>query len=169
MDENQVNTRRGRRWAKWGLLVGAPIMAAGLFLAPRAFAGPGRHGCHGFMHQGADNVQEMRAHMKRPLSRMFKRIDATEGQRAAIEGIVDEAATEMFALKDQGRGLHEKLEQEVLKQTIDQAKVNALSAEIEATVGQATRIGVETMGRVASELRLEQRQKIAKHLSHFRH
>ena len=74
----------------------------------------------------------------------------------------DALSTEILELK-------EKLKSELLKPEIDQAKVQALSAEIEATIGQATRTGVDTMGKVAGELSLEQRQKIAHRLERFMH
>jgi len=167
---------RHRSFRRAALFAGVPVVASCLFFSPRVFAGPGwegargRHGFHGPrgpMH--AQTVEELREHLQGRLDHLLDRVDATDAQRVQAARITEHTAPELFALHEQGQTLREQLKAALLADDIDQAKVRSLGEEIEATVGQATRVGIESMGALAAVLDKSQRKQVGEFFARMGH
>lgn len=175
MHEPRVPFFRRRRVRRFALYFGLPALAAGAFFVPRAMAGgPGFGGCHGpgHGHHGpmhADSAADLQEHMQHRLDRMLDRLDATDAQRAQARAVVKTAAPELFALQEQGRELRGQLKRALTAEQVDQAKVATLAQEVDATLGQAARVGIEAVGQVAAVLEPAQRQQVADFLARFDH
>jgi protein CpxP len=160
---------RRSRWRRAALWIGIPAVAAGLLMAPRAFAG--HHGCgggHGFMH-GAESADEVSQHMQRRLGWMLSKVDATDAQQAEAKQVLDAAVPDLFALSQEGTALRVQLKDALLADQLDLAAIQGLTDEAEATVGQAARMGLETVAQISAVLEPEQRRKIQAHLERFMH
>jgi len=159
---------RRRGWGKLALWIGIPAVAVGLLAAPRAFAGH-RFGCGGHGMHGAESADEVSEHMQKRLGWVLSKVDATDAQRAEANGIVAAAAPDIFDLSQQGKALRGQLKDAMLADEIDLEKVQSLTDEAEATMGQVARLGLETITQIAAVLEPEQRQKIQQHLERFMH
>lgn len=148
------------------LFVGLPLLAAGMFIVPRAFAGGPFHGRHGHHARSAEDVQE---HMERKAEFVLDRLDASDAQRKQVDAIIAKTAPQMFALKQEAQALRKEIKESLAAPTIDKARIDKARVELDALANRATELGMDTLVAVAEVLTPEQRKKVAEHLSRFEH
>lgn len=149
---------RGRRWKFWAFLA---MIGAGAVLLPRAWAGGGWGG-----HCGRGEVSEadIQEHLGWATERLLDEADATDAQRATIQGIADEAAPELYGFKTEAHALGAAFHEAVAD--ADRASMDALRQDGLTLIDRASARGVDWLYRVAETLTPEQREQLraaAKH------
>lgn len=131
------------------ILIGAVV--ASLLLAASAFAFGGRH------HRG--HGPEHRARM---VEKMLDRADATDAQRAEIEGILEAAHEEPAADREAEReAFHARALAILTAETVDRAAFDALWAEKAASMEQRHAWMATAIVEAANVLSQEQRVAVA--------
>jgi Spy/CpxP family protein refolding chaperone len=95
------------------------------------------------------------------LDRMLGTIDASEGQRAEVEGIVEAAMTEIRELRPRKAELHESVVAALTGAEVDRAELEAIRAEHSARIDAVSERVAQAIGDAASVLTQEQRLALA--------
>ncbi|MDE0044355.1 MAG: periplasmic heavy metal sensor [bacterium] len=136
---------RRRRWWIAGAIALVVVVAAGAV----AFS---------FHGHGIERFAEKR------IDRMLDKVDASDGQRAEVTGIVREAVADMKEL----RGLFQESRQTLLDtlgaETVDRQALEELRLANLQTVDQASRRLVTALADVADVLTPEQRRELVRHM-----
>jgi Spy/CpxP family protein refolding chaperone len=137
------------------------VLAAALFIVPRALAFGGWHGCR----DSAQSADELRGRMQNRIEFVLDRLDATDAQRSQIQAIVAKSAPEMFAIAKEGHKLRSEVKESLASTAIDKARLERAHQDLDALANRATDIGTRTLLAVAEALTPEQRKQIAEHLA----
>lgn len=146
--------RRGRFGRKIAVLA---ILFAGLAGLGAAFAGGG-HCAH---RGGPVTAEGVREHMAWATDRALDRVDATDEQYKAVDGIIDESAPQLAAFAQQGHELKGRFHSALSSDPTDRAALEALRAEGLALADKASAAALDDLVKLASVLTPEQRQELA--------
>ena len=147
-----------QRWSPQALrlfLAGLLLAAAGMFALtafaqgmPHHGAGPAGHGMF-FGPLGG-----------RGLDHMLDSVNATDAQRTQIKQIAQQAATDLKALHQQGKGLHEQAVAIFTAPTVDANAAESLRQQMMAQHDQASKRMLQAMLDISRVLTPEQRQQL---------
>ena len=153
----QSGARRSRRrWIIAGSIVGSLALLAGAMRAVYAH-GDGWHHCGG-SQMSADAFSE---HVDRRVKSMLEEVDATADQQAQVSSILQAAARDVHALKDQHVSAHKQLHEILSAQTIDRARLEAVRADQIRLADEASQRFVQGIADAAEVLTPEQRAALA--------
>lgn len=161
-------SQRRRRYRRFAMFAGLPLLAAGLFFVPRALAFGGFHRGP-FGHHGPESADDVRDHMQDRADFVLDKLKASDAQRAQVQTILDKAAPQMFQLHADGRKVKDEIKSALLADTLDQARLDKARADLDALADRATDLGMDTMVAVSNVLTPAQRKQVAEHLSRFHH
>jgi periplasmic protein CpxP/Spy len=151
--------KRGLRW-----LIAGVVLAVSATVALSAWAQhPGGHG-HGGMMGGPGLFMGSPEHVNRAVDHMLDRLSATDAQRAQIKAIAQQAAADLKAQREAGRGLHERAAQVLTAPTIDANAAEAVRQQMIQQHDATSRRVLQAMLDVSRVLTPEQRAKIAEHM-----
>ena len=136
---------RRRRWWIAGAIALVVVVAAGAVAI--SFHG---HGIERFAEKRID--------------RMLDRVDASDGQRAEVKGIVGEAVAEMKELGGFYRETRQALLDTLGAENVDREALEELRLANLETVDQASRRLVAALADVADVLTPEQRRELVQHM-----
>ena len=163
----QDKSQRRRRYRRFAIFAGLPLMAAGLFFVPRALA---FGGCHrGPFGHGPQSQTDVRDHMGDRAEFILDKLKASDAQRAQVDAILDKTAPQMFELHQEGRRLKNEIKAALLADALDQARLDKARADLDALANRATDLGMDTMVSVSKVLTPAQRKQVADHLSRLAH
>lgn len=144
--------------------VGGALVLAALVAAPLALAGahgwkggPGGPGCHGARPESA---AELREHMDRPAERLLDRADATDAQRATVDGALDTLAPRLWDLHERHADLRDEAHALLAADTVDRAALEELRKDGLAFADEASGYVVDAVYTVATALTAEQRRAL---------
>jgi periplasmic protein CpxP/Spy len=149
----QGDARRSRRrWIIAGSIVGGLALLAAAKAAVYAH-GDGWHHCGG-SHMSADAFSE---HVDRRVKSMLADVDATADQQAQVSSILQSAARDVRALKDQHVSAHKQLHEILSAETIDRARLETVRADQIRLADEASQRFVAGLADAAEVLTPEQR------------
>lgn len=114
-------------------------------------------GGHGFFRGGPEQVD-------RAVDRLLQGLNATDAQRSQIKQIAQAAATDLRALHETSRGLHEQGQQLFAAPVVDARAVEALRQKRVAQHDQASKRMTQAMLDVSAVLSPEQRAKLVERM-----
>lgn len=163
--------RRRKLWhrATTVLLVAGAVVGSVYLLTPassaRAFGvfGPPHHCHHAPGHWRGPDKEEMQAHARIAAERVLDRIDATDGQREIILGVVDRAVADLAEISGDRFELRREILSELTAPSVDRASLESLRRRKLAVFDRLSRRVVDAVGEIAEVLSLEQRREIADH------
>ncbi len=150
--------------SRWVTGIATACAVAGLVaVVPQAFAHPDGDGPQHCMHQmGHHGPGQMDQRMERMVERVFKRVGASEQQKAKAREILKASSGEMASLY---KG-HEDGRQEMIAllsaDTIDRDRLEQHRAAHHAQMEQMSKLMTRTMADLAEVLTPEQRREAAK-------
>lgn len=109
---------------------------------------------------GPKSEEDVREHLDERADRLLERVSATEEQRAAVDGILDDLAPELYARRTAARDLRKDLRAELTAETIDRAALEDLRAEGIALADEGSRAVMNALADLAEVLTPEQRAQI---------
>jgi len=147
------------------LLAAGVVIAVTATIALSAWAqpGPGGHR-HGGEFGGPGLFMGSPEHVGRAVDHMLDGLNATDAQRTQIKQIVQQAAADLKAQHETGRGLHEKGLQIFTAPTVDAAAAESVRQQMIAQHDAASRRTLQAMLDISGVLTPEQRAKIADHI-----
>lgn len=149
----QSSPRRSRRgWIVVGAAVGALALLAGALTVVEAHGGGWLHG-----HGDRMSAEEFSEHIERHVKSMLSDVDATPEQEAQVTSILQAAARDVHALKDQHTSAHKQLHEILAGATIDRARLEAVRAEQLRLADEASKRIVDGIADAAEVLTPEQR------------
>lgn len=155
---------RSRRSLWIGLSVTgiALVTFAGAALSAYAHGGFGRWH-RGMGHGHGHDAESVHRHLEFVSTWALEELDASEDQVAVIQPKIREAADQLLALAEEHRG-----QREIFHQLLTEPEIDPVALEQQRQIGldladRASRILVDTLAEVASELTYEQRQTLAEH------
>jgi protein CpxP len=146
-------------------LAAGVVVAITATVAVSAWAQPvpgGHH--HGGGFGGPGLFMGSPEHAGRAVDHMLDGLNATDAQRTQIKQIVQQAATDLKAQRDTGRGLHEKSLQIFTAATVDAAAAESVRQQMLAQHDATSRRVLQAMLDISRVLTPEQRAKIADHM-----
>jgi protein CpxP len=154
--------KRGLRWLIAGVVL---AVSATIALSAWAQGGPGGpgHG-HGGMMGGPGMFMGSPEHINRGVDHMLDRLNATDAQRSQIKAIVQQAAADLKAQHEAGRGLHERAAQIFAAPTVDANAAEAVRQQMMQQHDATSRRTLQAMLDISRVLTPEQRAKIAEHM-----
>ena len=127
---------------------------------------------HGGMHEGAMGMMPFGRH----IDRLLDDVKATDAQRQQIKQITDKARSDVMALHEQGKGLHERAAALWTAPKIDAAEAEKVRQQMLAQHDQVSKRMMQAMLDVGNVLTPEQRAKAAQlmkerhgHMGEHRH
>jgi periplasmic protein CpxP/Spy len=156
--------RSRRRWIIAGSIVGSLALLAGAMRAVYAHGDGWRH-CGG-SHIGADGFSE---HVDRRVKSMLADVDATADQQAQVSSILQSAARDVRALKDQHTSAHKQLHEILSAQTIDRARLETVRADQIRLADEASQRFVQGIADAAEVLTPEQRAALVARIDRHHH
>lgn len=163
----QDKSQRHRRFRRFAVFAGLPLLAAGLFFVPRAMAFGGCHGRGG--HHGPKSEGDVREHLEERADFILDKLSASDAQRAQVDAILDKAAPQMFKLHEEGRKVKNEIKTALLAEKFDKPRFDAARTDLDALASRAAELGMDTMVAVAEVLTPAQRKQVAEHLARFQH
>ena len=148
----------GRRRGRWGRKLFFLFFIAGLSALPFAIAHAAGHGCHGW--GPPKTAEDVRDRMGGVEDHLLDKVDATDEQRARVDGVLDGLAPDLFRYHTEGREVHEDLKSALL--AADAAGVEAARVDALSLVDEASRRITGAAVEIAGVLTPEQRQELAK-------
>jgi len=156
----QSGARRSRRrWIIAGSIVGSLALLGGAMRAVYANGG-GWHHCGG-SHMSADAFSE---HVDRRVKSMLENVDATAEQQAEVSSILQSAARDVYALKNQHASAHKQLHEILSAETIDRARLETVRADQIRLADEASQRFVSGLADAAEVLTPEQRAALVARL-----
>jgi protein CpxP len=157
------NAATGRRWKR--LAAGAALaLAATVTFTAWAQPGPGGPGHHGGF--GAPGMfMGSPERIGRGVDRVLNGVNATDAQRAQVKQIVQQAAADLKAQREAGRGLREKSLQIFTAPTVDAAAAESLRQQTLAQHDAASRRTLQAMLDISRVLTPEQRAKLGEQMA----
>jgi protein CpxP len=151
---------RGLKRLAAGVMI---AVSATIALSAWAQPGPGGHH-HGGGFGGPAMFMGSPEHVGRAVDHMLDGLNATDAQRTQIKQIVQQAAADLKAQHDAGRGLHEKSLQIFTAPTVDPAAAESVRQQMVAQHDATSRRVLQAMLDISRVLTPEQRAKIAEHM-----
>lgn len=133
------------------LLGSALVAGAGAFAVERHMGGPGA---------GMASAE----HLERMTTHLYKAVDASEAQKAAIEPLVKAAVADLKPMHEQLFQIHRQVASLLAAPSIDRAALENTRASGIALADRASQRLVRLMADVGDSLSPAQRQKLAEHL-----
>ncbi|MEO8672393.1 MAG: periplasmic heavy metal sensor [Tahibacter sp.] len=162
MNTTQGFARTMRGFATRHLL--AAVLAGGVALtagaAVVAHQGGGGHHFGGMMF-AMGGPQDMAEHVDRMLQHVYIEVGATDAQKAQLDPIVKQAATDLLALRDQVHVGHGEMLAMLTEDHIDRAKLETARVAHIDVADQASRRIVQLIADVGDVLTVEQRKTLA--------
>jgi Spy/CpxP family protein refolding chaperone len=154
---------RGLRWLIAGVVI---AVSATVALSAWAQAEPGGHGPHhgGGFGGGAGLFMGPPEHVDRAVDHMLDGLSATDAQRAQIKQIAEQAAADLKAQHEAGRGLHEKSMQIFTAPTVDAAAAESLRQQMLSQHDAASRRVLQAMLDISRVLTPDQRAKLGERM-----
>jgi Spy/CpxP family protein refolding chaperone len=158
----------GQRWKRLAAGV-ALALAAGVTFTAGAQPAPGgpAHAHHGGFG-GPGMFMGSPEHIGRGVDRVLNGVNATDAQRAQVKQIVQQAAADLKAQRDTGRGLREKSMQIFTAPTVDAAAAESLRQQMLAQHDAASRRTLQAMLDISRVLTPEQRAKLGEQMAQHR-
>jgi periplasmic protein CpxP/Spy len=141
-----------RGWIIVGAAVGALALLAGALTAVEAHGGGWHHG-----HGGRMSAEALSEHIERHVKSMLSDVDATPEQETQVTSILQAAARDVHALKDQHASAHQQLHEILAAATIDRVRLEAVRADQLRLADEASKRFVEGIADAAEVLTPEQR------------
>ncbi|WP_374600245.1 Spy/CpxP family protein refolding chaperone [Niveibacterium sp.] len=130
------------------------------------------HGLADGMHGHASSTQhspdEINRHIEHMLKHFYAEIDATDAQRARIEPLVKQAATELMPLHDRFHASHADA-LNLLAEAPDRAALERFRAGQMQAMDQASRRLTQLIADVSDVLTPTQRKQLAEHIAEHHH
>ena len=133
------------------LLGTALVAGAGAFAVERHMGGPGAS-------------MTSAGHMERMTAHLYRAVDASEAQKAAIEPLVKAAMADLKPMHEQMSQIHRQVTSLLAAPSIDRAALESTRASGIALADRASQRLVRLMADVGDSLTPAQRQKLADHL-----
>jgi periplasmic protein CpxP/Spy len=124
-----------------------------------AMPADGHHGMHADKHEHGGRMGMGMLPQGRHLDRLLTDLKATDAQRTQIKQITDKARTDLKALHEQGRGLHEKAMALWTAPVLDAAEAEKHRQQMLAHHDQVSKRMTQAMLDVGNVLTPEQRAK----------
>jgi len=160
----QSAPRRSRRgWIIVGAAVGAVALLAGALTAVEAHGG----GWHG--HGGRMSAEAFSEHIERHVKSVLSDVDATPEQEAQVTSILQAAARDVHALKEQHVSAHQQLHEILAAATIDRARLETVRADQLRLADEASKRIVDGVADAAEVLTPEQRAALVANMEHHGH
>ena len=143
--------RRSRRgWIIAGSIVGVLALLAGTKAAVYAHN-------DGWHHGGRMSAEAFSDHIEDHVKSMLSDVNATPEQEAQVTSILQSAARDVHALKDQHASAHKELHEILAAETIDRARLETVRADQLRLADEASKRIVEGIADAAEVLTPEQR------------
>lgn len=142
-------------------LLGAIAITAGV-------GAVGQNNGHGGWHHAmsaTNDPQEVADHIRHMLQHVYIDVNATDAQKAQIEPIVQQAATDLMQLHAQFHAGHAQALALLTQDRIDRAALEALRVEHMRVADQASQRIVQLIADVADVLTPAQRKAFADHVA----
>ncbi len=155
MTEPEDASRPHTRWLRPGLIaLGALVVLGGAYgIARAAGSAPGFcRGGHGAM---ARDFVEFR------VGKALDKVGATDAQKKQIDSILEAQFAQHQALAGQHEEMHRRLVAALGGETVDRAAIEALRAQVVATVDERSKGFAKALGDMADVLTPAQREKFA--------
>lgn len=147
------------RWLAAGALLLVPLVA---------FAGVrGMHGGRCGGNERPESAEEVREHMATKAEFALDRVDATDEQRAKIDGILDQAAQAAFDHHEEADALRAEAHELLVADTIDRDALEQIRLDAVALFDDGSKQLVRVVGDIAETLTPEQRQQLAQDIARF--
>lgn len=156
----------GKRRGIRRFLFGALILGLLAIPAARALAGPGGMGCHRSF--GSDNPAEVQENLGRGAEHLMDRVDGTEEQRAAVQGMTAKYAPELAELHAGKADLAERARSVLGAETVDRTALEEIRKEALEHISDASALAVEATVELSNILTLQQRQELLESWDHMR-
>ena len=137
----------------------APAMPADAHHGMPAMPSDAHHGMHADKHEHGGRMGMGMLPQGRHLDRLLTDLKATDAQRTQIKQITDKARTDLKALHEQGRGLHEKAMALWTAPVLDAAEAEKHRQQMLAHHDQVSKRMTQAMLDVGNVLTPEQRAK----------
>ena len=160
-----------RRWRSWrgrtrtlAALVAVFVLGAAsggaLIATSDAWShwGGGRWG--GGAKWGHGDPERMKERVLDRSARWLGRVDATDAQRDAVQGIIGEAADDFAATIEEHRGLRREWLTELARPELDAEALEALRVQHLGMMDEKSRRALDAVLRIAAELTAEQRNDL---------
>jgi Spy/CpxP family protein refolding chaperone len=145
--------RRSRRgWIIAGSIVGVLALLAGTKAAVYAHGDGWHHGLGGRM-----SAEAFSDHIEHHVKSVLSDVDATAEQQAQVTSILQSAARDLHALKDQHASAHKELHEILAAETIDRARLETVRADQLRLADEASKRIVDCIADAAEVLTPEQR------------
>jgi Spy/CpxP family protein refolding chaperone len=149
----QSAPRRSRRgWIIVGSAVGALALLAGALTVVEAHGGGWHHG-----HGGRMSAEVFAEHIEGHVKKVLSDVDATPEQAAQVTSILQSAATDVRAMKEQHVAAHKELHTILSAATIDRARLEAVRTDQLRLADDASKRIVDGIADAAEVLTPEQR------------
>jgi Spy/CpxP family protein refolding chaperone len=142
--------RSRRRWIIAGSIVGSLALLAGAWTAVEAHGG-------GWHHDGRMSADAFSEHIEHHVKSVLSEVDATPEQEAQVTSILQGAARDVYALKDQHVSAHKQLHEILSAETIDRARLETVCADQIRLADEASQRFVSGLADAAEVLTPEQR------------
>ncbi|WP_374512791.1 Spy/CpxP family protein refolding chaperone [Niveibacterium sp.] len=125
-------------------------------------------GLHGHAPSTQQSPDEVNRHIEHMLKHFYAEIDATDTQRARIEPLVKQAATELMPLHDRFHASHADA-LKLLAEAPDRAALERFRAGQMQAMDQASRRLTQLIADVSDILTPAQRKQLADHVAEYHH
>jgi Spy/CpxP family protein refolding chaperone len=147
--------QRGKRRSRRGWIIAGTVTGV-LALAAAAATAEYVHG-NGWYHGGRMSAEAFSQHIEDHVKQVLSGVDATPEQEAQVTSILQSAATDLRAMKEQHVAAHEELHAILSAPTIDRARLETVRADQLLLADEASQRIVESIADAAEVLTLEQR------------
>lgn len=158
---------RARRWLRpFAFVLLAGVVGVAAAVGVNSHANGGWH--HGKGSADFATPEAVAAHVDRMLEHIYVEIDATDAQKARLDPIFRQAATDLMPLRQEFRAGHEQLLTLLSSETIDGAAIEAIRARHLQMADQASRTLTQLVVDAARELTPAQRKVLAERIAQHR-
>jgi Spy/CpxP family protein refolding chaperone len=146
-------SRRGQRRSRRGWLIAgaiAGVLALGVAAAAVEYGG-------GWHHGGRMSAEAFSEHLDSHVKQVLSEVDATPEQAARVTTILQSAASDLYAMKEQHGAAHTELRAILSAPTIDRARLETVRANQLLLADEASQRIVQGIADAAEILTPEQR------------
>ena len=161
MQQLENSPRAGKRRFLFGSLVGGALVALAGTALVFAHAPGGMHGMHG----GGMGFDEISGHFRAHVEHVLEDVNATPEQQAQVRGILEAAAADVKALREQHGAAHAQLHEIFIAPAIDRARLETLRAGHIQALDAASKRCAAALADAAEVLTPDQRARLGEKMA----